>query len=203
MDLNRLLLQIYGTDSTDKTGIHYFRRMKKILFGILLFGGMTACSDSGSEAKKIRSQAELEQLLNAWSNDDSLKIPEVATKYDEALAEYLTNYPNNPVHENFLFLAARRDVGQKDYAGAALKYSTYYELYPNSRSTADAVFGAGFLYNNEVNNLDSARKYYEIFLITFPDHMLYDAAKAELEHLGESPEEMLNKMKQALDSTQN
>jgi|GEM_PF-1746527 len=162
-----------------------------------------ACSPTISDKEEVRSQEELEMLLHAWSKTDSLAVPEIAVKYDSALKEYLENYPGNPTHENFLFMAARNDVNSKNYAAAAEKYSRFYALYPTSRSNADAVFGAAFLYNNEVQNMDSARKYYEIFLLTFPDHLLYDAAQAELEHLGESPEEMLNKLQQSLDSQSN
>jgi len=199
---NRYSSQIYTRMLRHKTVIYYFRRMKDMLLGLILLVSLNACTPSSTDKKVIRSQSELESLLHSWSNTDSLNVPEIAAKYDIAQDEYLENYPGNPVHENFLFLAARRAIGKKDYAKAAGIYGQFSELYPESKSHSDALFGAAFLYNNEVHNLDSARKYYETFLITYPDHLLYDAAKAELEHLGETPEEMLNKMQKALDSLQ-
>ncbi|MBI1222574.1 MAG: tetratricopeptide repeat protein [Bacteroidetes bacterium] len=177
----------------------YFRHMIRTLFILVGIFFLISCqSKQGHTAQ--RSEEELIALLHGWSNSDSLQNPEIADKYSLALSEFLSQYPNNPEHENFLFLAGQQAVKQKDFATAASYYAQFANSYPNSRSHADALFAAGFLYNNEVHNIDSATKYYSMFIDLYPEHMLKDAAESELEHLGESPEQMLEKFKTNQDS---
>lgn len=170
------------------------------VFGLILLG-FVACTNEGSNKEAIRSESELLALIKGWSNSDSLRNPGVMQKYTLALDEFLDNYPDNPEHENFLFLAANNLVNLRDYEGAAAKFARYSEKYPDSRSHAESLIAAGFLYNNEIHNLDSARKYYETFVITYPDHMYTEDIKSELQNLGKTPEEMLDAITEGQDST--
>jgi tetratricopeptide (TPR) repeat protein len=177
--------------------------MHKFTLLILVFSiSALSCKNPIHEETKARDEQELLALIRQWSNTDSLAIPGVQLAYQEALDEFLTHYPNNPEHQNFLFLAANNDVNLKNFNRAAMRYAEYSERYPKNRSHADAVFAAGFLYHNELGQLDSAKKYFETFLITYPDHMLAEAAQNELRFLGKTPEEMLNTLRkeQANDS---
>lgn len=180
----------------------YFRCMKKSLVFPVLLCFLAACSNSSEPVQEKRSEQELIGLLHRWSKTDSLKIPKIDSLYTVALDEFIALYPSNPEHENFLFLAASHANGNQDHAKAAAYYAKYAEMYPRSRSHGDALFGAAFIYNNELQNYDSAKKYYETFLLLHPEHMLKDAAENELEHLGETPEELIEKYKkQLIDST--
>ena len=57
-------------------------------------------------------------------------------------------------------------------------------------STPAALFLIGFVYNNHLHNLDSARIAYEQFLTQYPSHEMASSAKFELDNLGKSPEEL-------------
>jgi outer membrane protein assembly factor BamD (BamD/ComL family) len=54
-----------------------------------------------------------------------------------------------------------------------------------------ALFQIGFIYNNKLGNVDSARIAYEQFLAKFPQHELAPYAKFELDNLGKSPDTIL------------
>lgn len=177
-----------------------FAPMKAHIVLFLLAFSFFSCKNEGQKTDTIRSESELLEVLHAWSNTDSLNNPEVLKKYTQAIDEFTENYPNSAEHENFLFLGARNAVNLRDFNSAAAKFARYSELYPDKRSHADALFAAGFLYHNELHNLDSARKYYEIFLLTYPEHMYTDQVESELTHLGKTPEEMLRDLTKGQDS---
>ncbi|HCS20692.1 MAG TPA: hypothetical protein DIW47_09065 [Bacteroidetes bacterium] len=161
---------------------------------ILLFA--VACTSTTKEKESIRTEEELLTLIKGWSKPDSLKKPEVMKNYTEALDEFLLNYPESPEHENFLFLAANNAANMGNYEDAAYKYARFSEKYPTSKSHAESLIAAGWYYNNNIHNLDSARKYYEIFIITYPDHSYFESITIELANLGKTPEEMLDAVKQ-------
>jgi len=52
---------------------------------------------------------------------------------------------------------------------------------------------AGFIYANELQNYKEAEILYKQFLNEYPDNELAPSARAELENLGLSPEEILEK----------
>lgn len=165
------------------------------IFSLIIFTAV-ACTNTSSDKKTIRSEQELLDQIKGWSRTDSLKNPEVMKKYTLALDEFLENYPESPEHENFLFLAANNAGNLGNYDDAAYKFARFSEKYPTSRSHPESLIAAGFLYNNEVHNLDSARKYYEIFIITYPDHDYAEDIQSELDNLGKTPEEMLEDIRQ-------
>ena len=172
--------------------------MKNIFYSSLFLLILSSCNSNTNKENTPRSEEDLLQMIHAWSNTDSLADSSIRAQYTEVLNEFLTHYPQNPEHENLLFLGAKNDMDRRQFEQAAEKYARFSQLYPQSRSHADALFGAGFLYHNEVHQLDSAKKYFEIFLITYPDHMLAEAALHELTYLGKSPEEMLEGLKKGL-----
>ncbi|MHB1277270.1 MAG: tetratricopeptide repeat protein [Bacteroidia bacterium] len=161
------------------------------IFSLIVFTAV-ACTNTTSEKESIRTEQELLTLIKGWSRSDSLKNPEVMKKYTLALDEFLANYPESPEHENFLFLAANNAGNLGNYEDAAFKFARFSEKYPTSRSHPESLIAAGFLYNNEVHNLDSARKYYETFILLYPEHDYAEDIKSELANLGKTPEEMLD-----------
>ena len=52
---------------------------------------------------------------------------------------------------------------------------------------------AGFVQSNELHDYDGATETYNSFLKVFPDHELAASAKEELNNMGLTPEEILEK----------
>ena len=49
----------------------------------------------------------------------------------------------------------------------------------------------GFVQENYSGNLDEARRIYQLFLMEFPNHEMADDARASIDNLGKSPEEII------------
>lgn len=66
--------------------------------------------------------------------------------------------------------------------------------YPQSAEAPKSLFKIGFTYENMLKDIPKARVHYEDFLKKYPDHELAVSVRVSLEHLGESDEELLNRL---------
>lgn len=82
---------------------------------------------------------------------------------------------------------------EQSYKQAISYYESVYLNFPDDLNSPNALFMTAFLYANEIGNLDVAREKYELFIEKYPDHEMTASAKAELENLGVSAEEILQK----------
>jgi TolA-binding protein len=62
--------------------------------------------------------------------------------------------------------------------------------YPDSEKTPNAIFMIGYIYANELQDNDKAREAYEYFIENYPDNVLVQSARWEIENLGKSLEEI-------------
>jgi TolA-binding protein len=83
---------------------------------------------------------------------------------------------------------------QKDPLKAATTYELVYDTYPESGIAHKGLFAAGFTYANEIGNIERARQAYERYLKIFPDSSMAETARFELEHLGQTPEQILENL---------
>lgn len=66
--------------------------------------------------------------------------------------------------------------------------------YPDRPEASTSLFKIGFTYETVAHDMTKAREVYESFLKKYPDHELATSVRINLEHLGESEEEMLNRI---------
>lgn len=139
------------------------------------------------EADKISKQENA--LLEAAKGGkvDSTAVSNLLAAY-EAFAD---KYPGDTTAANFLFKAA--DFYR--YMGKPLKsigiYEKIYNNYPDFEKRPYALFLQGFMFENEVGNVDAAKVKYEAFLKEFPEHSIAKDVKLTLENLGKTPEQLM------------
>jgi len=125
-------------------------------------------------------------------------------KYDDAMADFKTlvkDFPQSKyMTESLLELGklyhgkVAKNISETESLEKAIQYyRMVVEREPNNEAAPNALFMIGFLQANELNQLDSAKVTYNLFLEKYPESELAFSAKAELESLGISPEEILKK----------
>ncbi|MDQ7815745.1 MAG: tetratricopeptide repeat protein [Melioribacteraceae bacterium] len=72
-------------------------------------------------------------------------------------------------------------------------YKRIYEGYPDFKESASAMMMTGFILANELNKTDEAKTVYEEFLKKYPDDTLAGSVKLELESIGLTPDEILQR----------
>jgi hypothetical protein len=64
------------------------------------------------------------------------------------------------------------------------------------------LFLQGFVFENEVGNVDAAREKYHQFLKQYPDHKIAEDVRTSLRNLGKTPEQLVQEFmaQQQMDS---
>ena len=161
--------------------------MKSILtLLVLLF--IVGCSSKKSD-KELFDEAQ--------KNLKEDKIPEAVMAFEEiindhsdselapeALSQLASLYQNKSVKS----LSERENLEK-----AIILFKKLHDEYPKSEYAPSGLFMAGFINANELQNYPEAEKLYKQFLEKYPDNELAASAQAELDNLGLSPEEILQK----------
>lgn len=72
-------------------------------------------------------------------------------------------------------------------------YKRIYEGYPEFKESPSSMMMSGFILANELNQEEPAKKIYEEFLMKYPESPLAGSVKLELESIGLTPDEILQK----------
>lgn len=162
--------------------IHSTGFIMKTLLSVL-FAALILSSCSGRKAPDIYAEGIAAE---------SEKNPALAL---ERFGEVVRDFPAEALAESSQYrivtILTNADRDKRSVISAQMQFL---ELFPESERVPQMIFMMAFLYNNEIGNIDSARKYYELFAESWPDHELAPSAKFELETLGKGPEELLGEM---------
>ena len=86
-----------------------------------------------------------------------------------------------------MFEKARPFQESQDYVKAVESYQDIVKTYPDGPRSDEAQFMIGFIYANEIKDIDKAREAYTLFMDKYSgkaDEGMVMSAKWELEHLG-------------------
>lgn len=141
------------------------------------------------------------------SDKEYLQAAEEQMKNDQpsaALENYekiVTEFPDSDVRDKAIFEIARlynaqlvEGIEAQDSFKEAIAYfKQLLDEYPDSEFAPKSLFTIGFIQNNELQDYESATETYNTFLAEYPDHELAESARVELQIMGMSPEEVLQK----------
>lgn len=68
------------------------------------------------------------------------------------------------------------------------------DTYPKTPQAAVSLFKIGFTYETMAHDMEKAKMAYEEFLKQYPQHELAESVKVSLDHLGESDEDLLERI---------
>ncbi|MCS6916520.1 MAG: tetratricopeptide repeat protein [Chitinophagales bacterium] len=186
------------------------RRKKHIMntmqmaIALWVMAALMACSGS---LERMKQQAE--QALQAAEQADFTAVPADTVKVQQAakhIEAFAATYKDDPSVPDLLYRLALVVQRQKKSVEAVELLRRVYSLYPSSPSAHKALFLEGFILANELSDTAGARKAYQHFLDQYGqwDEQLTQNARFELEHLGKSPEQLLQELldKQKPDSLQ-
>ena len=164
--------------------------MRNLLFVALLGLSIFACN-TDKTAELQQHLAELSTAMGGAAATDKSKAEDFI-KTSEALAK-LVQKTDPEQYVDLLLKAAGLAKTIEQPAKAVELYALIIANAPQHPKAATAQFMTGFIYANDMNELDKAKVAYEAFLQKYPTDELTESAKMELENLGKSPEELIRK----------
>ena len=115
----------------------------------------------------------------------------MARAYVDACEAYVLVLPDDPKAVDYLQKASEMARTLQDIEKALSLYDWIIEEYPQHPKAPQALFLKAFTFDNNLNDYDNARKYYEEFLSRYPDDDFADDTKFLLDNLGKSDEDIL------------
>lgn len=162
--------------------------MKRFYQLIVLSGIMfIACSKTSDK----------EYMQIASDNVEKGSISEAILNYQKVIEEYPESdlAPEAIVKQAALYHENKvKNMNQEEALNkAADLFISVSEKYPQSDQAPSSLFMAGFIFANDIQDFTKAKAIYNLFLQKYPDDELADDAKEELENMGLTPEEILEK----------
>lgn len=159
---------------------------------------LTACQPS---AKKLSGEiASMENRLFSASAQGLTKesVDSLINKYEQ----FVKDYPKDTLAPVYLFKAAGVAMNTGNGGKAITLFEKVIKDYPTHPKAALAFFFKGYVEENYLKNLEKAKETYLLFLEKYPNSDFADDARASIENLGKSPEQMVKEFeaKQKADS---
>ena len=172
--------------------------MKKILLALLALTIFTAC---GPSRDKLAGDIEKTEKRLFGQTDQSVSkeaIDSLMTSYEA----FIQKYPDDTLSPVFLFKAGGIAMNSGYAEKAVASFDRLMKEYPAHEKAALGLFFKAFVQENLMQNLDQARETYLLFIEKYPGNEFADDARASVENLGKTPEQMIREFeaKQKADS---
>lgn len=105
--------------------------------------------------------------------------------------EYVKENPEKEKAPVFLFKAADVSINAFHSEQTIKLFDQLLKEYPEYEKAPQVLFLKAFTFENYLNQIDSAKANYELFLKKYPQHDFANDAEVSLNNLGKSPEEII------------
>jgi TolA-binding protein len=158
-----------------------------------MLSGCTKKTDSYyiNEAARALSNNNFTAAVSAYDNLVS-DYPN-SSKAPFALFQTATFYQNKQVKQENL-------TDTKSYEEAVARFRSLFDKYPNDRLSSRALFMSGFILANGLKQYPQAAVAFNLFLQKYPDNELVVSVKEELNNMGLSPEEIIQRKESSLNN---
>ena len=119
---------------------------------------------------------------------------EKAFNYVDACEAYALVLPNSDKSPEFLFSAAQTSKLLQTYDKCISLFDWIIEKYPTTVKAENSAFMKGFLFDNDLKDTATARKFYNEFIQKYPKSEFVDDAQMLIKNLGKSEEEILQEL---------
>lgn len=185
--------------------------MKKIaVFSIVLLS-LVACTsqengdanNDGSKSAEVQSseqrQVEIQEMEKeisiAVKTERTAALDEKANRLLKRYRDYVSLNPRDSISAEYLFRAADLSVGVGQYEAAIANIDRLHTDFPKFRKSVEMWLFKGFIYETYINNHAKAVSAYTQLIERYPNHRLASDARASIENLTMTEEELIEKFK--------
>lgn len=162
--------------------------MKKFVLTVIIVSlFFISCS---SENEKDLMNSAKEKIANQQYVEALIDLEKITQEYSETNESGLAYLEMAKIYQG---KAIKTMTERNSFIKAVEYYQIVSEEYSELDEAPGALFMSGFLQANEIHDYESAKTTYESFLAKYPDHELAPSAQSELDNLGLTPEQILEK----------
>ncbi len=171
-----------------------------VVAGIVLF--ITSCSNNNPQEQgsaipaSIREQyltqiKKVEEEMHSSSEINNV-TGNLAIK---AYTDYAGFFPDDSLSPDYLFKAGEIAIAMQQYPQALTYYNSITEKYPKFKYIQESLYLQGFLLDNYLNEDAKAKIIYEKVITKYPTSSCANDAKAAINNLGKTDEELIKEFK--------
>jgi len=166
----------------------------KNFIALLLIAGLTglifSCSQTNQKTPDISEQiSELEASLYGENSDFN---PDDAGRLMNLYERFADSLPDDNNSPEYLFKAADISMYRSDAMHTISMLDRFLTRYPTHERVAMSMFLKAFVFDSQIGDTASARRFYEEFIERFPEEEFAEDAKMAIKNLGKSPEDLIN-----------
>jgi len=180
--------------------------MKKALGSLFVIGALllVGCGSPDSKGTKEAPKTEKQKLIaQIESLEAELLSGNVQATLDQHKAEQIVIYyvgfaDNNPQDEKsaeYLFKAGEVSIGLGNFERSVRLFDRVIKNHPEYDQLVEAHYMKGFVYENHLDQRGMAIDVYNQLISNYPTSKFADDAKAAVENLSLSDEELIEKFK--------
>lgn len=140
-------------------------------------------------AKKDRMKAYIDSVFMTRSEaEDSLYTTKMLYEDAKVIAEGMKQDTSVP---EMLFRAGALARGRKEPTKAIGIWGLITSDYPHSRWASEAAFQKAFTFDNDLHDKETAKKSYEEFLESYPNHKMADDVKLLLQTMNKTDAQLI------------
>jgi len=166
----------------------------KIIIGLMFTTSIVACNN-GNETSENGGDSPAEQIKELepkLMNDSTYAINyEVAKQLIPAYLKFREAHPDDPKSPDYLYKAGEINQGMGQGNMAVKYFDEFCKKYPDNKRAAVSLFQQAFVYETLLKNKEMAVKLYKEFIEKYPNHELVPSAKASIDNIDKSPEELI------------
>lgn len=159
---------------------------------VAIISFFTACSSP--QQNKKDSIKSLEEEL--FSDENKMIDKEKASTLVSAYLSFADEFPGDDDTPEFLFKAGDMSMNLNMPQKAIKVFDRILKDYPDFEKAPQCLFLKGYVYENEIRDLNTAKKIYEEFLQKYPNDEFADDAAVSIKNLGKSPEELIKEFEE-------
>ncbi len=148
---------------------------------------LVSCGPSSSDMQQEITQKEEALFAGEVKGIDKQKAAQLIDRY----VLYADAFPEDTMTPEYLFRAADISMNIFESGQAIDLYNRIINNYPEYEKLPQCLFLKAFVYENNMNDLNNAKRYYKEFLVKYPNDEFANDAEMSLKNLGKSPEELI------------
>jgi len=165
--------------------------MNKVRFALILLLAViiVSCGDNREKKQMRQGITDLETSLFADSLApvNRLKAQEMIQAYEN----FVNAYPEDSLSAEYLFKSSEIAMSLQMSGRAVEGFQRILDNYPDFDKYASCIFLQAFIYENQMQQYDTAKQLYQEFLNKYPSHDLAEDAMVSIQNMGNSLEELI------------
>lgn len=163
------------------------RRYSTIVIAVFLL--TISCTNNSEKKQLAKAVTDLESVL--MTDTTSILDRSKALELIQAYENYTNALPDDSLASEYLYKGAEILMNLQMGAKAIEYHQRIINNYPEFDKISYCIFLQAFIYENQMQQYETAKQLYLKFIDQYPDHPLADDAEISITNMGKSLEELI------------